>query len=516
MATLPTKDCVLISFNSLLPELGQKIVEYIQEELHQESFYYMEIMNFPLDSTDETPAQTKLRETHIQDWIDDLVTRKGWNFQSYDPDTVLNKFLYLVFHAEINKKTRLEKRLHTQLEASMPRNSVNADKTEQMKGNAQQTDPAPILDNMLKVVKASYAEKYGALMAAGTETIKKKIMENLSPAIISLFEKNKSLNVDNLLSIRGNFSSQQPSIYMHIIRKTLDPTQFYLYIGQAQDLQKRISQHTSPANRRKHPSLHYHVLESGSGSDSMHGTFVVLSSCNVSSTHLQHYLNLMELFGCLLFQTLPEKILREFLPANVEIIKPGAHLNVASPIHQGMQNPGWSLMLLRKSEDPLVQAYYASRLGHGAATRREAQLTLTKEGGLRALRLSYTLSFSIGCLNQEFFIPKDVCQAFGLTKDEPVYVEFEIADPDSHPNLCALDARDEDPGKRIAVRVSGAMADGEAYMFYLSKTGEKAVKQMNTVFDFITGVEDTIDSIKVPRRYLAKNKTLGRPAHIYT
>lgn len=304
---------------------------------------------------------------------------------------------------------------------------------------------------------------------------------------------------------------------MHIIRKTLDPTQFYLYVGQAQDLQKRISEHTSSANRRTHPSLHYHVLESGSGSDSMHDTFIVLSSCNVSSTHLQHYLNLMELFGCLLFQTLPKKTLQEFLPDDVEIIKSGAHLNVASPIHQGIQNCGWSLMLLRKSEDPLVQAYYASRLGHGAKMRREAQLTLTREGGLRKLRLSYTLSFSIGCLSQEFFIPEDICQAFGLTKDEPVYVEFEIADTGSHhPNIYALDARNDDPGKRIAVRVSGATADEEAYMFYMSKTGDKTAKQMNTVFDFITGVEDTVGSINVPRRYLAKNKTLGRHADIYT
>jgi len=214
MATLPTKDCVLISFNSLLPELGQKIVEYIREELHLESCYCTQVMDLPLDSDDETPAQTELRESHIQDWVDDLVVRRGWNFQGYDPHTVLDKFLDLVFHAEFSGKARLVNKLRTQIEAGERGNSANADKTAEMKAKRpassplpqemkrQKTvvttlrDPALILDNMLKIVKESYTEKYGALMAAGTEIVKSKIMENLSPAIISLFEQNKSLNVD--------------------------------------------------------------------------------------------------------------------------------------------------------------------------------------------------------------------------------------------------------------------------------------------------------------------------------
>jgi hypothetical protein len=74
------------------------------------------------------------------------------------------------------------------------RNSANADKTAEMKAKRpassplpqemkrQKTvlttlrDPALILDNMLKIVKESYTEKYGALMAAGTEIVKSKIM----------------------------------------------------------------------------------------------------------------------------------------------------------------------------------------------------------------------------------------------------------------------------------------------------------------------------------------------------
>jgi hypothetical protein len=90
VATLPTKDCVLISFNSS-PELGQKIVEYIREELHLESCYYTQVMDLPLTRRRNTRSNRAPGEPHSR-----LGRRscgeKSWNFQGYDPIPSLISF----------------------------------------------------------------------------------------------------------------------------------------------------------------------------------------------------------------------------------------------------------------------------------------------------------------------------------------------------------------------------------------------------------------------------------------
>ena len=151
------------------------------------------------------------------------------------------------------------------------------------------------------------------------------------------------------LSIGGDLSSQDAGVYVHIIREKAGS--LYLYVGQAQVLERRILNHQNPNYRRLNPSLHYHVLDS---SPMMQGSFVVITCGQPASTIRQSELNIIEMFTCLLFQTLPERTLRKYLPGAVDIVDPGAHLNVAAPIYQGLSNPGWSLLLVRDSKDPLI------------------------------------------------------------------------------------------------------------------------------------------------------------------
>lgn len=286
-------------------------------------------------------------------------------------------------------------------------------------------------------------------------------------------------------------------------------TSFYLYVGQAQVLKRRILNHQNPDYRRHNPSLHYHVLDS---SPTMQGSFAVITCGQFGSTVRQSYLNIIEMFMCLLFQTLPEKTLRKFLPDRVEILNPGAHLNLAAPIYQGMSNPGWSLLLARESADPLIYDYYKRRLGVRAQQRREEQLELTRNGGLRQLSRtgsSNALSFTIGCLNMIIYMSTMNTKDLGLMPGDQVYTEFLITEG-RNPDAWALDALDEDPGNRVAIRVSGLLPEGKPYSFLVHKTGDITAKQANSLFDFIDGVEDTVDSVNTPRRYFAKNRTLGR------
>lgn len=81
-------------------------------------------------------------------------------------------------------------------------------------------------------------------------------------------------------------------------------------------------------------------------------------------------INLLENFGCQVFQTLPKSVLQETLPANIDIIQPGIHLNRVSSLrqvynfHQDHVDPGkaaeWaqSVYELSNSSDPEIVAYF--------------------------------------------------------------------------------------------------------------------------------------------------------------
>ena len=74
-------------------------------------------------------------------------------------------------------------------------------------------------------------------------------------------------------------------------------------------------------------------------------------------------MNVLEMWMCLVFRTLPEESLQEWLPRDGTINtarKEGKEgmfggLNIASPVDQGEKNRTW--VDLSKSEDPLVREY---------------------------------------------------------------------------------------------------------------------------------------------------------------
>ena len=79
-------------------------------------------------------------------------------------------------------------------------------------------------------------------------------------------------------------------------------------------------------NVHRHPCLHYHVWDSKPG---MNSVFVILAYTDEIE---QLQLNLLELWCCLIFQTLSSKDLRTYLPEGST--RPGRHLNVAHPLWQ--------------------------------------------------------------------------------------------------------------------------------------------------------------------------------------
>ncbi|KAJ6020677.1 hypothetical protein N7540_006181 [Penicillium herquei] len=100
-----------------------------------------------------------------------------------------------------------------------------------------------------------------------------------------------------------------------------------------------------------------------------------------------------------------------------------------------------------------------------------------------------------------------------------VYLQTEVRPPggfwiraeispvgERHPNLWALDAKPEDPGSRLAIRISLRDSnDCEMEVLYPSSNGEKAACQANGLMDALNG-DHIVQIAKRPRRYVLVHK----------
>jgi hypothetical protein len=138
-----------------------------------------------------------------------------------------------------------------------------------------------------------------------------------------------------------------------------------IYIGQATNLRTRIAQHLNFRHRRDNPSLHYHAIHLSIYNAI--GSLALLPSPHMGNHTLPGMddpallLNLLEMWMCLVFRTLPPQTLAEYLPSAVDakprVGKEGEFggLNIASPLEQG--TGAWTQVDLSESQDPLVRDY---------------------------------------------------------------------------------------------------------------------------------------------------------------
>jgi hypothetical protein len=147
--------------------------------------------------------------------------------------------------------------------------------------------------------------------------------------------------VYRILSIGGNVGSTGAGIYLHILWYPNNPQQFWLYVGQATDLRRRIAGHNDKLYRRKHPSLHYHVWDA---KDNICSQFVILARADIKngaeniSRLDQCLLNMQEMWMACLFRTLTSRDLEKYLPLSVSRASSGRHLNAVPPLWQRFQN----------------------------------------------------------------------------------------------------------------------------------------------------------------------------------
>lgn len=144
-----------------------------------------------------------------------------------------------------------------------------------------------------------------------------------------------------------------------------------MYVGQSGNLRQRVAQHLNFRYRRDHPSLHYYALEWSVYN--VFGVCAVLppplssssSSLVVGMEKSDLVMNVLEMWICLVFRSLPSDTLGEWLPDD-ELVDKGRKtakegvvggLNVATPLDQGVGVKDMPFVDLSEEVDPVIRDY---------------------------------------------------------------------------------------------------------------------------------------------------------------
>lgn len=344
----------------------------------------------------------------------------------------------------------------------------------------------------------------------------------------------------SLVEIGGD--TPTAGIYLHIIWLKADPSQFFLYVGQSVEMQTRLDNHRSPIHRAKHPSLHYYIWdrEIMDKNYAVDERFVFLLATGKVDPLL---LNILEMWCCLMLQTLTRNAIAKYLP--IHLIAPGAgtHLNVGIPLHQAP----FSAMIdchdptLYHSSDSVVKQYYAS------LRRRFYELKFSPNAILREYYAKVIRERVISrvqtnqrdlqdFLDGSFKLAKvsSAEKGFGhqwihlahlnitisrrwvhLEHDAPLQVRIklitinELETIGSFPNVYCIKAKRHDPAARLAIFVEGTSIRGQPFAGWLRTSAEKQVWKVNTLVDILEGGTMTQSRHK-PRRWVVLRYENGK------
>lgn len=294
---------------------------------------------------------------------------------------------------------------------------------------------------------------------------------------------------------------------MHIMYRRCNPGRFWLYVGQASKLAERISSHNNPIHRQAQPSLHYHVWDSAKD---MVSKFVTLAvHIGTASKDDQLILNFQEMWMACIFQTMTAKHQADYLPANVNKVWAGQHLNVMPPRWQGftgdlpaskeaiggtkrfedfLNSPdpavrGWvwdirhSFNDLRSSPDLVHRSHYFRIMAQNHKLAKEACQRKKVEDDTQGAHI-------ISCSGFHFTISRHL--NLGIKVGDQLRLQFHLTET-RNPQMYATEALPTDPASRLAVSIKGQGIHGD-YHVWLKNPGEKCVKRMNTLVDALEGV----------------------------
>lgn len=226
-----------------------------------------------------------------------------------------------------------------------------------------QLEAQKILEHLLAKLKdpeQTHYTRYGKWVERHPE-LPNFIFRSIRPQVWSYLSGRWSL--DALKTIGGDLRSDARAIYLNGVLG-LDK-RVRIYIGQASSLRPRIAQHLNFRYRRDNPSLHYHAIQNSIYNAI--GSLAILPSLSMGNHTLPGMdapdllSNVMEMWMCLVFRSLPVQVMEEWIPEGVDKgRKEGKEgvfggLNIRSPLDQGNSRAEW--IDLSDSDDPLVREY---------------------------------------------------------------------------------------------------------------------------------------------------------------
>jgi len=534
-------------------DLFQKLVDYIIDSLEDDYSYPPDY--FPRDEEDESDSQRKSREEMVDQWLKEL---SWWQARDQVKTYTLTTLFRTIWAAQFRSLPLAPADVRPSSALKQPK-PLKGSQTEPILYNNQPClgpiEPLELLLSALPNIRKQQGSRYGALLDSRGDSVsdmrsylRKPVWEVCKKPSITRQEYvvlhldsnlNRKTNVvHSLINIGGDLDCHRCAIYLHIIWHPDSDDDYILYIGQSCDLAKRLQDHNNPLYRIKHPSLHYFVWDSR---PDHHSVFVVLAYLDdlkpvanterneiVLKNEHQLILNIAELWGALIFQTLPERELCKYMdPA---IIVGRQHLNVANPLWQGAgagasdledkfadlsKKARFEMLLhqadnttrlyyrslraeffsLKHSPNPVLKAYYDARREptlQGQANCNARFLARTLEDIMQGREKKVTV-------NSSKFTQVVTFGNFNFRLSKRKYPE--LASPQTifaqgflhHGGVgeCySMDAQESDAARRFSLKITGEH-QSQPYTYFIRAGGDITAQNINVLVDLLDGATKT-------------------------
>jgi hypothetical protein len=271
----------------------------------------------------------------------------------------------------------------------------------------------------------------------------------------------------------------------------------------------------------------------------MESQFVLLAEIDAKNPPPGLLLNILEMWCCLIFQTLTKGSLARYLPEDIKVRCPGIHLNVATPLQQRVYDEQDKSISVRKSfadlyrsVDPLVQQYYRSLResfynlpnsddpilrAYFSSIFRKNQLAgaaVKRDNARKKAALGFETIIKINSrdgrgrihYNHYDFCLSRSLKFWSVGMIVKVYLDV-LESP--HPHQYAKDALASDPAARLGIRITGKDTKKASFEHWISSKGHVKAMMMNTLVDLLEGIPIEVTE-KQPRRWLPKDLSRNR------
>ncbi|KAH8879286.1 hypothetical protein GQ53DRAFT_834234 [Thozetella sp. PMI_491] len=515
------------------PEMFKILTDLIRDDL-QDSYSYPADF-FPRNQDSESSLQRKAREDMVMLWKDDFAVNEDLSYLNHIDSQAAPPFD--TFQPPRCPDAGMRPRKRTRKKVSQESFLAAKEKMDEefsvCDGHIGPVDAIGILKNALCNVRQHNSDRY-----AGTIGDIDEVVSNLKSCLrseaLSVLRQDR-ISREDLIGIGGDIHCHSPVVYFHMIwHAEMDQNDFYGYVGQAENSYDRIiSQHKSATYRLTHPSLHYHVWDSRPDTQS---AWILIATAKETTQTVR---NLLELWACLIFQTLPISERRKYCSDQLgRNICRG--LNLANPLWQGYAPPLELKMLTKKQRfSELIRnaKTLEDREYYKSLSREFTRLKESNDEKLRSFYLRTNLqsrisasdaktrrtlgAFSEGCIKHavrgssgSVYVTvgavhiRILKKYLNLEGGEQIYLQGFLSEIPTT-TFFALEARSGDLAQRLSVRVTVKDEFNSCRTSFIRAGGKTAVMDFNTLVDQLDGrPDDEIAGLR--RRRIPLRKEGGR------